>query len=111
MTRLAIPSAAVLVGLGLAGVLFYASAPRAPARGPDGIATERARVRVVTMTSALDQPWALAFLPGGDLLITERAGRLRVVHEGRLTHAAIGGIPPVDTRTQDGLMDLALHPR
>jgi len=45
------------------------------------------------------------------MLITERAGRLRLMHDGRLTSANIGGVPPVDTRTQDGLMDLALHPR
>jgi len=50
-------------------------------------------------------------LPNGDILITERGGRLRLVHDGRLTSAHIGGLPRVDTRTQDGLMDLALHPR
>ena len=45
------------------------------------------------------------------MLVTERAGRLRLMHDGRLASANIRGIPPVDTRTQDGLMDLALHPR
>ena len=75
------------------------------------LTSEQARVRVVTVTDGLVQPWALAFLPNGDMLITERAGRLRLVHDGRLASATIGGIPSVDTRTQDGLMDLALHPR
>jgi glucose/arabinose dehydrogenase len=78
---------------------------------PSVFVSERARVRVVTITDALVQPWALAFLPAGDILITERAGQLRLVHEGRLVPASIGGLPPVDTRTQDGLMDLALDPR
>ena len=78
---------------------------------PSVFATEQARVRVVTMTDGLVEPWALAFLSNGDMLITERAGRLRLMHDGRLASANIGGIPPVDTRTQDGLMDLALHPR
>jgi aldose sugar dehydrogenase len=78
---------------------------------PSTFVTEQARVRVVTLTNALVQPWALAFLPEGDILITERGGRLRLLHEGRLASASIGGLPPVDTRTQDGLMDLALHPR
>jgi len=50
-------------------------------------------------------------LPNGDILITERGGRLRLVPDGRLASAHIGGLPPVDTRTQDGLVDLALHPR
>ena len=81
-----------------------------PVSRPSVIPTEKARARVVTITNALDQPWALAFLPGGDILITERGGRLRLVHDGRLAPDSIGGIPTVDTRTQDGLMDLALHP-
>jgi glucose/arabinose dehydrogenase len=94
------------VGLGAAFALFRPGTPRAPSV----FATEQARVRVVTLTEALVQPWALAFLPGGDLLITERGGRLRLFHDGRLASADIRGLPPVDTRQQDGLMDLALHP-
>jgi glucose/arabinose dehydrogenase len=45
------------------------------------------------------------------MLITERGGHLRIVHEGRLEAQRIDGFPAVDTRAQDGLMDLALHPR
>lgn len=45
------------------------------------------------------------------MLVTERGGRLRLIHEGRLVSDSIGGIPPVDTRAQDGLMDLAPPPR
>jgi glucose/arabinose dehydrogenase len=108
-----------MLGLGAAFILLRAGTPvrrRTPLRtsappGPSVVVTERVRVRVVTLTNGLVQPWALAFLPNGDMLITERAGRLRLMHEGRLASAIIGGIPPVDTRTQDGLMDLALHPR
>lgn len=118
MNRLVIPAAVSLVGIGVALALVARGSPRdssprravRPVSGPSVIATEQARVRVVTVTNALDQPWALAFLPGGDLLITERAGRLRIVHDGRLEPGSIERIPPVDTRTQDGLMDLALHP-
>jgi glucose/arabinose dehydrogenase len=106
MRRGLIPSALALVGLGAAFALFRPGTPRAPSV----FATEQARVRVVTLTETLIQPWALAFLPDGDLLITERAGRLRLFHDGRLASADIGGLPPVDTRQQDGLMDLALHP-
>jgi aldose sugar dehydrogenase len=94
------------VGLGAAFGLFRPGTPRAPSV----FATEQARVRVVTLTEALVQPWALAFLPGADLLITERGGRLRLFHDGRLASEDIRGLPPVDTRQQDGLMDLALHP-
>jgi glucose/arabinose dehydrogenase len=123
--RLLVPSLVTLAGLGAALALLRGSTSspgrtRSPATGllarrkspePSVFATEHVRVRVVTMTDALVEPWALVFLPNGDILITERAGRLRLVHDGRLASAHIGGIPPVDTRTQDGLMDLALHPR
>jgi aldose sugar dehydrogenase len=116
MRRVVVPAAVTLVGLFLALALLgprVASPPSVEARASVSsvIVTERSRVRVVTITDALVQPWALAFLPDGDILITERGGRLRLIHEGRLTPGSIDGIPPVDTRTQDGLMDLALHPR
>jgi glucose/arabinose dehydrogenase len=128
MRRVIIPAAVTLVGLGVALALVRPAissrdpaAPRirrvaSPHPGrhsaiePLVILTEHARVRVVILTDALSEPWALAFLPNGDILITERGGRLRLIHEGRLASGTIGGIPPVDTRTQDGLMDLALHP-
>ena len=121
MRRLIVPSVFAVVGLGAAFAVLRSGTPRDPpafvtenAREtpPDLplFPTERVRVRIVTLTDALVQPWALAFLPGGDILITERAGRLRLMHEGRLAPADIGGVPPVDTRKQDGLMDLALHP-
>jgi aldose sugar dehydrogenase len=131
MRRIIVPAALVLVGLGAAFALLGSGTPRgggtpghaerphdpaAPHRSsapprPEVIATDRLRVRVVALTDALVQPWALAFLPGGDMLITERGGRLRLMHDGRLSPVAIGGVPPVDTRQQDGLMDVALHPR
>lgn len=106
MRRVIVPSVVAAVGLGAAFAMFRPGLPRAPSV----FATEQARVLVVTVTDALVQPWALAFLPDGDILITERGGRLRLIHEGRLVSSAIGGVPPVDTRQQDGLMDLALHP-
>ena len=54
---------------------------------------------------------AIAFLPGGDMLITERDGRLRVVRGGVLDPQAISGVPQVRTDGNGGLMDVALHPR
>jgi glucose/arabinose dehydrogenase len=119
MRRLIVPTVLAFVGLSAAFALLRSGAPLRsgtallPAARPDPLVliSERARVRVVTITDGLVEPWALAFLPNGDMLITERAGRLRLMHDGRLASAHIGGIPSVDTRMQDGLMDLALHPR
>lgn len=78
--------------------------------GPQVIATERERVRV-TSVKGLDRPWALAFLPSGDMLVTERPGRLRIVRRDlTLDPRPIGGIPEVLSSAYKGLMDVALHP-
>jgi aldose sugar dehydrogenase len=65
--------------------------------------------RVVTVAEGLENPWGLAFLPDGDMLVTERAGRLRLVQGGRLSEP-ISGLPEVFVRQQGGLMDVAVHP-
>lgn len=70
----------------------------------------RAEFRYEIIASGLDHPWAIAFLPSGDLLVTERAGRLRLVKNGQLQTAPITGVPTVYTRGQAGLFDLALDP-
>jgi glucose/arabinose dehydrogenase len=67
--------------------------------------------RVVTLAQGLDQPWGLAFLPGGRMLVTEKAGRLRIVHDRKLEPKPIAGVPQVTVHGQGGLMDVALHPR
>src|SRR5690606_5240196 len=56
-------------------------------------------------------PWAVAFLPGGDMLVTERPGRLRVVRAGRLVEAPVQGLPDVLASGQGGLMDVVIHPQ
>jgi aldose sugar dehydrogenase len=64
----------------------------------------------VTVARGLDQPWGLAFLPDGSMLVTERPGRLRrVTGQGALS-APIEGVPGVDARGQGGLLDVALDP-
>jgi glucose/arabinose dehydrogenase len=66
--------------------------------------------RVVTVAEGLVNPWAVAFLPGGDMLVTERPGRLRIVRDGALLPDPVPGVPEVHARGQGGLLDLALHP-
>ena len=85
-----------------------------PAPLPDGplvIETAAARIRLVTVTRELSHPWALAFLPDGRMLVTERAGRLRVIRDGVLDPRPITGVPEVHAAGVAGLMDIALHPR
>ena len=62
------------------------------------------------LTLDLEQPWGMAFLPDGRLLITERPGRLRIFANGRLERAPVGGLPKVYARGQGGLLDICLHP-
>ncbi len=71
---------------------------------------EQHKIRVSVVTRGLSHPWALAFLPEGGMLITERPGRLRVVRNGVLDPEDISGVPQVRTDGNGGLMDVALHP-
>ena len=72
---------------------------------------EERNLRVVVVTKGISHPWALAFLPDGSILITERAGRLRVVRNGVLDPTPVAGSPRVGAQSLSGLKDLALHPR
>ena len=71
---------------------------------------EIAQVRVVVVTRGLSHPWGMAFLPDGDMLVTEREGRLRMIRDGVLDPEPIDGVPEVLARGLSGLMDVALHP-
>lgn len=79
---------------------------------------EGQNIRVVVMTRGLESPWALTFLPGGDLLVTERPGRLRIIHNGVLDPKPIAGTPTAYWSGDSGLpgtvhgyMDVALDPK
>ena len=120
------PAAAALsraaAGAAVAGCLLAVALPAAqqetpglppvplPA-GPLVIETAEARIRLVVVTRELSHPWALAFLPDGRLLVTERAGRLRLIRDGVLDPQPVAGVPAVHAVGAAGLMDIALHPR
>ena len=88
------------------GPLVFDSA----SRGPSGSPIAGPRFKVVPMRG-LARPYSLAFLPNGDTLITERAGKLRIVRGGTLDPQPISGMPEVLDRSLKGLNDIALHPR
>lgn len=64
----------------------------------------------VETVADLDEPWALAFLPDGRMLVTEKAGKLLIVSQDGNTSGAVAGVPSVDYGGQGGLGDVALHP-
>jgi glucose/arabinose dehydrogenase len=66
--------------------------------------------QLVTVADGLIQPWSVAFLPGGDTLITERPGRLRIVRNGKLLPQAVDGVPAVFHSGQGGLFEVMPHP-
>jgi glucose/arabinose dehydrogenase len=74
--------------------------------------TREHKVRITRVAEGLENPWGLAFLPDGRMLVTERPGRLRVVdRNGRIDAQPVAGLPRVDAQGQGGLLDVALHPK
>ena len=100
MDRLALPIA-IAAALALA----------APAAALDEIFETRGpTIRVTTVADGLDHPWAIAFLPDGGMLVTERPGRLRLLNADGNLSDPIAGVPEVDARGQGGLLDVTLDP-
>lgn len=65
---------------------------------------------VETIATGLENPWSLAFLPDGRMLVTERPGRLRIVSRSGTISAPVTGVPPVFAQGQGGLLDIVLAP-
>jgi glucose/arabinose dehydrogenase len=80
------------------------------ARAQGVMRSAKASYRLVTLAKGLEQPWAIAFLPDGRLVITERPGRLRYFINGKLEPTPLQGVPRVVASGQGGLLDVCLHP-
>ena len=91
-------------------VLLWACSPSAastpdgqgPAAGPVAGGREQVAHRVVTVVDDLSNPWSVTWLPNGDMLVTERPGRLRIVRDGALLRDPVEGVPEVVARGQGG---------
>ena len=94
---------------GLALALFVAPALSLTAQS-QVVHSQQADFRVVTVAEGLEAPWSMAWLPNGDMLVTERPGRLRIVRGGALRADPIPGVPTVRAQGQGGLLDVAIHP-
>jgi len=71
---------------------------------------ERSDLDLVTVTAGLEHPWGMAFLPDGRVLVTELAGRLRLIERDGKAGPPIAGVPVVEAVKQGGLLDVALDP-
>lgn len=87
-------------------LIALAQAPRSSTPG-----SMNGAVRVETVAKGLENPWALAFLPDGRILVTERPGRLRIVERDGRVSKPLDNVPRVLARGQGGLLDVALDPR
>ena len=93
----------------LAALLCAACA--APVAQAQSFASDEHSFRIVKLVEQLSNPWGLAFLPDGRMLITERPGRLRIVKDGKLDPRPVSGVPDVAEVGQGGLLDVAIHPK
>jgi len=89
------------------------AAPPTTVADPDGqvIKSEKQTFKIEVIARQIETPWAIAFLPDGRLLITERPGRLRIVEKGKLLPDAVKGTPKVWEKQDGGLFDVEVHPQ
>jgi glucose/arabinose dehydrogenase len=78
--------------------------------GPFDYDSSAGKLHVEVIARGLDHPWSLARLPDGALLVTERAGRVRIVRNGKLDPVAVAGLPPINPAGIGGLYDIVLDP-
>ncbi|MDO9583627.1 MAG: PQQ-dependent sugar dehydrogenase [Desulfomicrobium sp.] len=90
-----------------AALLLVLAAAPASARE---FASKEHTMRLTVVANGLENPWAIAFLPGGDILVSERPGRLRIIRDGVLLPGSVQGLPQIRALGQGGLLDLLPHP-
>lgn len=102
-----LPAALMLGGLAVTGQAL--AAETLPETVVERLATEHHDLRLERLATGLEHPWAVAQLPDGSFLVSERPGRLAHISEnGDIRH--LGGVPEVSARGQGGLLDVVLHP-
>jgi aldose sugar dehydrogenase len=84
--------------------------PPLPSQPVEYATGEGMNIRVSVYVRGLANPWSLAFLPDGGILVTENGGNLRLVRDGKLLPDPIAGVPEVATGFLTGLLDVKLHP-
>ena len=102
-----------LLTLIMAAALLVVNEQPQPVADPDGqiVKSEKQTFKIEVLARGLETPWALAFLPDGRLLVTERPGRLRIIDkDGALRADPVKGTPAVWEKQDGGLLDVEVHP-
>ncbi|MDB5865836.1 MAG: glucose dehydrogenase [Betaproteobacteria bacterium] len=95
----------------LIALLLATGVPLSMAAERRAVQSEKHAFNLVTLVEGLENPWSIAWLPDGRMLVTERAGRLRLVSgDFKLDPKAVEGLPKIVVAGQGGLFDVALHP-
>jgi len=102
---LPVPAVLLLAVLLPAGAILPAAALETVV---ESVRSEEESFRVVLLAGGLANPWGMAFLPDGGILVTERRGRLKLYRDGSVSE--IGGLPAIRAVGQGGLLDVVLHP-
>jgi glucose/arabinose dehydrogenase len=76
----------------------------------DVITTDKQKFGIDTLAEGLENPWGIAFLPDGRMLVTERKGEIRIIENGKLIDSKVDNVPSVFAKGQGGLLDITLHP-
>ncbi len=98
------------IALTAASVLGLAACGGAVASGDESDNASSSGLTLETVAEGLEFPWSMAFLPSGEMLVTEREGRLRIVRDGELDPTPVSGTPEAYVANQGGYLGLALDP-
>ena len=109
-TSRSLASIRAAAGLVAAATLTVSTSTSAQPPGPPG-----EQFKVVTVAEGLRNPWSMAWLPNGDMLVTERGtgdypGALRIIRDGKLLPTPVPGVPAVRAQGQGGMQEVAVHP-
>jgi aldose sugar dehydrogenase len=103
MTLIVFIAAAVAFGCGNA-------APTGTSENAEFQVEDGVKFRAEVVASNLEVPWAFAWLPNGNILFTERRGRVRIIESGKLRPTPVYTVPDVEPSSESGLMDISVHP-
>ncbi|NVK84939.1 MAG: PQQ-dependent sugar dehydrogenase, partial [Cytophagia bacterium] len=100
----------IFSGLVLMVTMACAAEPKTDLSNNNTDPVEAAKIKAELVNSELKNPWGMAFLPDGKILITEKEGRIVLLENGAITNSDVSGGPQAKVQGQGGLLDIEMHP-